>query len=59
MNMTRSKRQVVADLQKKYTVQELRALAQRAGVTRKRGDSKKQTAWRIVQQAESAARNAA
>ena len=43
---------------KKHNVKQLRKLAQRNGVTRQLGDSKKQTAWRIVKQAPSAARDA-
>jgi len=56
--MARSVRHVVADLMKKHNVKQLRKLAQRNGVTRQLGDSKKQTAWRIVKQAPSAARDA-
>jgi len=56
--MVRSKRQVAADLQKKYNVPQLRDLTQRIGAKRQRGDSKKQTAWRIVQHDYEAARDA-
>ena len=56
--MARSKRQVAADLQKEYNVPELRSLARRVGAKRQRGDSKKQTAWRIVNHDYEAARDA-
>jgi hypothetical protein len=56
--MARSNRQVAGDLMTQYNVKQLRKLARDNGVVRSRGDSKRQTAWRIVKQAPDAARKA-
>jgi len=45
-------------LEKQHNVKQLRQLASSSGVKRKRGDSKRQTAWRIVKQNRSAAEDA-
>lgn len=50
-----SNARLVSKLMETHNAKELRRLASNSGVKRKRGDSKKQTAWRIVKQNREAA----
>jgi hypothetical protein len=56
--MPESNRKLVGKLMRHHNVPQLRELARSAGVTRQRGDSKRQTAWRIVKQNREAASKA-